>query len=122
VSPHLGRFFSEDEEVENSPAVVLSHGLWQRRFGGSKDALSRTVVVDGIGRQVVGVAPADFFFGANAELWLPLNLKLPAAPRVAGRNTWVAGRVRDGISIEQASGEMKSIADQLAREYPVNAG
>lgn len=122
VIPHLGRFFTESEEVADSNVVILSHGFWQRRFGGQKDVLGRPVVVDGVGRQVVGVAPADFFFAASADLWVPLNLRIPAAPRIAQRNTAIVGRLRDGIRIDQASREMKGIADELAKEFAVNAG
>lgn len=122
VRPYAGRFFSVQEEVENSHVVILSHGLWLRRFGGAKDVLARTIVVDGTSRQIIGIAPSDFFFAANAELWVPLNLRVPRNPRTSAYNLAVTGRLRNGIPVEQASKEIKAIAAQLAREYPANSG
>ena len=122
VRPERGRFFEEEEEVENSTVVILSHDFWKRRFGESDSVLNASLIVDGIGRRVIGVVPRGFFFAANADLWLPLNLRIPPSPRAPARNTAVVGRVRPGIPMEQASNEMKNIADQLAKEHPVNAG
>jgi macrolide transport system ATP-binding/permease protein len=62
VTPALGRTFSPDEEQRRERVVVLSHGLWQRRFGASRDAIGRTLEIDGEGFQVIGVMPAVFYF------------------------------------------------------------
>ncbi len=122
VRPYAGRFFSTKDEIANANVVILSHGLWRNRFGGSTNALGQAIVVDGSARQIIGIAPRDFFFAANAELWLPLNLSTPRNARTPGRNLAVTGRVRDNVTIDQASNEIKVIAAQLAREFQGNAG
>lgn len=122
VRPPAGRFFSNSEEVADSNVVVISDGFWKRRLGGAKDVLSQKIIVDGISRQVIGIAPAGFFFAANADLWLPMNTSIPRNALPPGRNMAVAGRLSEGATIEQAAGEMKTIAEQLAREIPENEG
>ncbi len=122
VRLHLGRSFRVQEEVANSNVIILSHGLWLRRFGGRADALGKTILVDGVAQEIVGIVPPEFFFTAPAEAWLPLDLSFPRTPRTANRGTAIAGRLRPGVSFEQATGEMQTITSQMAREFPVNGG
>lgn len=122
VRPFAGRFFEVEKQVDKSNVVIIGYDLWQRRFGGSLQVLNRTVIIDGIARQIIGITPRDFFFAANAEVWIPLNLSIPRVPRTLSRNTAVVGRLKPGVNVEGASNEIKVIAEQLAREHPVNAG
>jgi len=75
VAPALGRVYTADEDLPDTPpVVVLSHALWQRRFGGDRAALGRTLQIDGRAREIIGVMPAGFDFPEAAEFWLPLGL------------------------------------------------
>ncbi|MCI0414674.1 ABC transporter permease [bacterium] len=118
VQRYAGRFFTEEEQVENSPVAILSHNLWTRRFGGAADVIGQTIIVDGIARQIVGIAPPGFFFSADSEFWTPLNLSAPRQPRSPVRNVAVAGRLKEGVTVAQAAQEMSSIAEQLSFEFP----
>src|SRR5215216_1768167 len=74
VRPLLGRGFTKDDEVFGSHrVVVLSHGLWKRRFGGKAEIVGQAITMNGLPYTVVGVAPAGFRFPETAELWVPLS-------------------------------------------------
>lgn len=122
VRPQIGRTFHTREEIANSPVMMISHGMWQRRFGGTPGVLGKMVVVDGIAREIVGVAPLDFFYSAPAELWLPMDLSGSRSVRSPNRAIAVTGRLRTGVTFEQASREMQTISAQMAKEFPGNAG
>ncbi len=119
VDPQLGRQFSASEAEPVAPDVVLlSHGYWQRRFGGSPDVVGRTISVEGYPTTIVGVMPADFRFRYDTEIWLPIR---EGYMDTAGRtsHSWqIVGRLRAGISIEQAQAQVDVISEQLAEAYP----
>jgi putative ABC transport system permease protein len=127
VSPVLGRGFTPEEEVTGHNRVaVISHGLWQRRFGASPQAIGQTLVIAGNPFTVVGVAPAGFKTPAldakPAQLWIPIVFNLDPTAR---RSDWlsVVGRLKPGSSVEQARAELSALAARLADEYPgTNAG
>jgi putative ABC transport system permease protein len=113
----LGRTYRHGEE--EAAVAVLSHRLWQRRFGGDPAVVGRTITLDGRDRTVVGVMPADFHsLGTKADLWVPIRL-----PPEGGRFLQVIGRLRPGTTLEQARTEMRAIGRRLAERYPaVNTG
>jgi len=118
VEPQLGRPFSTDEDVQGRDLVaVISHGLWQRNFGGEPEVLGKTVVVNGQSRVVVGVAPRDFAFPRDTELWLPIAIDWQEEDRGHG---WVVpyGRIRHDLSFEEARTDLERIASQLRDEQP----
>ena len=120
VAPARGRWFSADEDQAGSAArvAVISHGLWQRRFGGRADIVGHTLRLDENTWTVIGVMPAEFAIPNNpAEVWLPLRLVADPAKRDA-RYLRVLARLRDGVAVEQADRELAGIAAALAREYP----
>ena len=121
VKPILGRSFRQDEDApQNDQVIVLSHGMWQRRFGGRPDILNRTLVLNGIPMTVVGVMPAGFAFPTReVEYWTPIGLDSANLPRGAHYLSVIA-RLGDGRSIEQATAEMTTIAERLATQYPQN--
>jgi putative ABC transport system permease protein len=127
VGPILGRsFLAEDEEWGRNRVVILSHGLWQRQFGGGPDILGRPIQLDGVAFTVVGILPAGFEPPIpNVELWRPLALA-PDNPTRAGRNTRLftplLARLKPGVTVEQADQELKSIAYRLAQAYPQTNG
>ncbi|HKP86343.1 MAG TPA: ABC transporter permease [Blastocatellia bacterium] len=122
VNPILGRtFIAGEDQPGNERVVVLSHRLWQRRFGGDASAIGQQVTLDGNGYTVIGVMPPDFqfapFWATRAEMWSPLNL----APRVndrQGRSLRVFARLKSDVTREQAQAEMDAITARLEQQYP----
>jgi len=110
VPPALGRsLIEEDGGPGGEPVLVLSHGLWQRLFSGDPEALGKTLRVDGVSRRVVGVMPEGFHFpAADTELWLPLVVD-PANLSVSNFNYPGIGRLRPGVSIEQAGRDLSAL-------------
>jgi putative ABC transport system permease protein len=119
VAPALGRTFRAQEDVpKQNNVVMLSHGMWQRRFGGDPQVLGRTIRLSGGPSTVVGVMPADFYFPNRAtEFWRPLGIN-PADATRGGHFLATIARLKDGVSLEQANTEMLGIAARLAQQYP----
>lgn len=122
VAPAMGRGFHPEEDAPNQNAVVvLSHGMWQRRFGGDPSILGRSITVSGTPMTVIGVMPAGFFFPSReSEFWRPIGLASAGATR-GGHYLGVIARLEPGVSREQADAEMKTIAQRLAVQYPNNS-
>jgi putative ABC transport system permease protein len=123
VPPLLGRTFTADEEETKARVVVLSHGLWQRRFGSSSDVLDKTLEIDGVSSQVIGVMPRHFQFpGKDTQVWEPQTLgpNWEREKTQRGTSFWrVIGRLKPLASLEQAQVEMNTIANRLEQAYPV---
>jgi macrolide transport system ATP-binding/permease protein len=120
VHPTLGQDFHPGEDRLGGPNVLLlSYSTWLNRFGGNRNAIGRTVNLDGTAFTVIGVLPGNFSFApaGNAEFWVPINVLSPHERSRDFFEFWGIGRLRDGISISSALEEMKAIADQLHREY-----
>jgi putative ABC transport system permease protein len=123
LRPLIGRLYTEANEAPGNDAVVLlSQGLWQRRFGGAGDVLGKTITLNGQSHEIIGVMPPTLQVPAEAVLWKPL------APTEGARNArggfWlpVIGRLKPGISVEQAQTEMSAIATRLEEAFPSNRG
>jgi putative ABC transport system permease protein len=118
VAPALGRSFRADEDLPGKDTVmVLSHGLWQRRFNGDPKVLGQSVTLNGAPVTIVGVMPAGFTFAGDSEFWRPLALNPGKATR-GGHFLGVIARLKPGVTIERAGIEMKTIAERLAIQYP----
>jgi putative ABC transport system permease protein len=111
VPPALGRAFTEEEDRPKGPrAVILGHALWRQRFGGDPSILGRTVTIDGVARQVVGVMPAGFAFPTPAmQVLVPMRVD---RNDLGGFNTPGIGRLRPGVTPEQAA---RDLAARLPR-------
>jgi putative ABC transport system permease protein len=127
VQPVVGRAISpEDDAKPGAPRIaVLSHALWQRRFGGDPRVLGGSLVLDGESYQVVGVMPARFHgLTDEADLWLPVTMgnEILGNPRFLDRRgvRWLTAlaRLKPGVSQAQAQHEMDALDAALAREYP----
>ena len=126
VRPQLGRFFVPEEEAAgHAPVVVISHGLWQRRFGGDPSAVGKTLALDGQTYAVVGVAPAGFQYPDKTEAWLPPFQRVPTlsaqmdVERARGFGFLSAvGLLKPGVSVRQAHDEMQIITARLRQQYP----
>jgi putative ABC transport system permease protein len=124
----LGRDFTPEEDTPSGwHVLLLSHGFWKEKFGGQKEVLGRTVMLNQISYQIVGVLPEGFqpliFSSGNKvpQVWAPLgyDASLPIACRSCQHLQSVA-RLRDGVSLDQARSEMNTIASHLAREFPTD--
>jgi predicted permease len=123
VAPELGRVIQSGEDVAGGfRSLVLTHGFWQRRYGGSPQALGQTLTVNGDAHTIVGVMPATFSLpGIPAELFIPLQLDFSALPR--GRSLLTVARIKAGLSLDAARADMDRVAAQLATERrQLNAG
>jgi predicted permease len=118
VAPAAGRFFAPGENLEGADnVVVLSHALWRSRFGGSSDAVGRSIVIESRPRLVVGVAPAGFAFpNPDTSFWLPYVIPLPKDPQQRG--LWVfpaLARLKPGMTPLQAAAEGTAAARAVPR-------
>ena len=119
VSAAIGRTFAPGEdELGRSDEVVLSHGIWQRTFGGDPAVLGKTLKLDGRNCTVIGVMPRDYNFPVSAEVWTPMTLTPKLKNERMGRSVVAIGRLKPGVSRAQAASEMQSIARRIAEQYP----
>jgi putative ABC transport system permease protein len=118
VQPILGRSFTPEEAEQQQRLVLISHRFWLARFGGSRDAIGATLVVNGLPSQVVGVLPADFQISRlDADLWEPHTTQRA----VRGSQTWfVIGRLHPGATFVQAQAEMSAIVRRLNDRLPTS--
>jgi predicted permease len=115
-----GRDLNEADAAPGAPAVVLiGHRVWTSRFGGEASVIGREIRIDGTPTTIVGVLPESFGFPQTGELWLPMPIE-PPAERGRGGTVRVIGRLREGVSQEQAAAELRGIAGQLAQEHEAN--
>src|SRR5258705_5678921 len=126
MEPERGRFFiTADEVASHAPVVVVSHGLWQRRFGGDESLVGKPITLDGNSYTVVGIAPPGFQYPDKIDVWLP---PFRLAPTMSERQdpTQVRGfgmlaavaLLKPGVSLPQAVSEMETITTRLRQQYP----
>ena len=122
VAPALGRTFGTGEgDAGGARAAILSHGLWQTRFGGDPAIVGRTVMLNSVSHEVLGVMPASFAHPETAVVWTPLAPSERLAPFMQSRTAYwlqVVGRLKPGIDRRAAQSEMDTIAAALERQYP----
>jgi putative ABC transport system permease protein len=119
VTPALGReFLPPESEPGGARVVVLSHALWERRFGGDPRVVGATLTVDGEPRTVVGVMPAGFAFVADADVWAPMVRGESFASARQFHNWLLVGRLRPGVSVSRAQADVTVIMRRLAEAYP----
>src|SRR5262245_35903800 len=118
VNPAIGRGFTKEEDSPNGERVaILSAGLWRRRFGSDPSVAGKSVSINGDPYTVVGVAPEDFRYGdGQLDVFVPMRVNPAGADQ--GHNYTVLGRLKTGVSREQAQAEMKSVFDQFKAAYP----
>ncbi|MFL6255011.1 MAG: ABC transporter permease [Pyrinomonadaceae bacterium] len=127
VAPALGRgFLPEEEQTGHNRVVVISHGLWQRRFGSDPNVVGRQITITGNVHTIVGVAPAGFRTPVPGpkppDLWFPIAFRFDESLRRSDFLN-VVGRLKAGATVEQARAELESVAARLAQEHPgTNAG
>jgi putative ABC transport system permease protein len=119
VAPILGRTFTADEDQpDHDLVVILSYGLWQRRFGGDPNIMGQTLMLNNRPRVVIGIMPKGFQFPEVAEAWGPLAL----TPKIFTRTDHgieAIARLKPGVTLEQAQAEMINIASNIELQNPV---
>jgi putative ABC transport system permease protein len=122
VQPVLGRSFSTEDASQPERQVLISDRFWHARFGASSDAIGATIVLDGLPSRIIGVIPAGFQIATvNAAVWEPLTMSKDWETRhsVRGSQTWfVIGRLRPGVTVDQAQAEMSALARRLNEQLP----
>ncbi|MBA3295777.1 MAG: ABC transporter permease [Acidobacteria bacterium] len=119
VQAALGRTFTAEEETRgNHRRAVLSHDLWQRRFGGDRGILGTAVMLDAEQFEIIGIAPAGFAFPMGADMWAPLAFDFKTAARRDARNLTVVGRLATGRSLDHARVQIAVVAQRLEQQYP----
>jgi putative ABC transport system permease protein len=125
VDPILGRTFVPEDDGDGKPPVaVLSYALWQRRFGGQPGIVGQPITLNGVKYTVIGVMPSNFQFhmkqrsgtGRPADLWTILPMPLDSNER--GRFLATVARLKDGVTVEHADAELRTIAARLSDEFP----
>jgi putative ABC transport system permease protein len=120
AQPLLGRtFLSEDGEPGKDHVIVLSHRLWEKRFASDQSVVGRSVNLNGRPYTIVGVMPPEFAHpGTFVDLWTPLTLEANWYENRKLHVLHVVARLRPGVELPQAQREMKTLTDELARQYP----
>jgi predicted permease len=119
----LGRTFAPDErEGKNEKVCVLSDGLWRRRYGADPGVVGKAVTIDGASYTVVGVMPKSYRFPSGVELWAPLVLTPKQRADRGARYLRTVGRLRPGVSVEQASSEIAALGERQSRDFPLTNG
>ena len=116
VSPALGRPFTHEEDMPGGARVViLSDGLWRRDFGADKEMIGKTVQLNGQPLTVVGVMPPQFRFNSNPDIFVPMRAQ---AGNNVDPNAEVVGRLKPGVTLQQAQAELKVIAEKYRAAFP----
>lgn len=116
ASPLIGRAMQPGDDASSAPRVaVLSENLWRRHFGESRDILGKIIQLQNIAATVVGVMPASFQYPAESDVWI----NLPVVPSGRGQfHFYGLGRLKPGVSIQQAQAELDSLAHRIESQYP----
>ena len=123
VEPVMGGTWPDSYDHSRHFSVVISHGLWQRRFGGDPNVRTRTMTLDGAeGYEILGVAPPDLTFPSRSDLFRSIGIAADpkAYLRRDRRYVWVVGRLGNRVSFRQAQDGLDRLAQQLERTYPAS--
>ena len=123
VSPIMGRDFTADDNnpgAENT--TILGYEIWKRDFSGDPNIVGQSVRINGKAATVIGVMPQNFKFPISEELWVPLYNEFPLVPREDPRANnsapQIIGRLKDGVSLDQANAEFSALAKRMAKDNP----
>ncbi len=122
ITAPLGRTFApEEDRAGGTQVALLSYGFWRRHFAGSPEVLGKSITLDNQSYTIIGVLPADYQLLVPADVYVPFE---PWAKTLPDDRNWhpgitAVGRLRTGVTLPQAQSEMKTIAGNLAQEYPI---
>ena len=119
VRPKMGRtFLPEEEQPGKEQEIILSYGLWERRYASDPNILNKIVKVDGKSFTIVGVMDKGFDFPMPVEAWMPLALNMKQRSERNAHMIWILGKLKPGVSVPQASAEMSGLAQREADAHP----
>jgi putative ABC transport system permease protein len=118
VKPLIGRVFTEEEDEKGALVVVISHGLWQRRYGGSPDVLGRKITVNDSPYEVIGVMPREFYFmpARDIDMWMPASFPTWMRTNFGWHNAQVVARLKPGVTLELAQESMAALSRQVTEK------
>ena len=116
--PLLGRALAREDENGTTSAAVISHALWQKRYGGRENIIGDVLRLDGTGFTIVGVMPDRFRFPNRPDVWIPLPFTSPEFQSRGAHQLIAIGRLRENVSATTAQQEMSVIAARLEQAYP----
>ena len=122
TTPIIGRgFLAEEENADSARTIIISHGLWQRRFGNDPGVIGQTLTVNANTVTVIGVLPSTFEFEfpitRQIEIWMPMRISASNTNRQS-HYLYIIGRLRRTVPIDQAQAGMTVVANQLQQQYP----
>ena len=111
AQPLVGRVFTEDEDVQGVRVVVISHGLWQRRFGASPDVVGRTITLNDNPYEVIGVMPREFYFmpARDIDIWMPASFSAGMLRNFGWHDVHTVARLKPGVTLQQAQESMAAL-------------
>jgi putative ABC transport system permease protein len=117
--PLLGRVFTEDEDARGIRVVVISHGLWQRRFGGAGDVIGRKIILNDTPWEVIGVMPREFYFmpARDIDIWMPTSFSAAMLRNWGWHDVHCVARLKAGVTFRQAKEAMASLSLRVTTEY-----
>ncbi len=119
AKPLLGRGFFKDEDLPGADKVaIISYGIWQKDFYGDVDIIGRSVLLNNVSHNIVGVMSQDYKFPFGADLWIPRLKDFSSTTRKNSGKLTVFGRLKDDVTLEEALTELNGIASRLEQEYP----
>ena len=120
VQPALGRVIAAEDERPGAPAVaVLSHALWQTRYGGDPQIINRDIQLDGEKFTVIGVMPQGFqFFESDVRLWVPLGLTAQQSANRGAHYLKVVARLKPGVTLDQAQADLSAVMARVTKDHP----
>jgi putative ABC transport system permease protein len=120
AQPLLGRCFTEEDDAQGARVAVISHGLWQRRFGGSLGVLGRTIHLNDQPYEVIGVMPPQFYFlpARDIDIWTPTSWSAAQLRQFFRHDLWVVARLRPGVTLAQAREEMSALSLRVTAHLP----
>jgi putative ABC transport system permease protein len=122
IPAQLGRVFTSEEDASGAFVAVISDALWRSQFAGRHDVIGQSLRLNGTPHEIVGVMPAGFEFPyRGAGVWVPLALT-PQDQERGAHSFWVAGRLKDSVTFEQAQGEIERLGAELRQRHVENRG
>ena len=121
VQAELGRWFTPEEDVPGGPAVaILSHDIWANRYGSDPDVIGRSVPMNGVSTEIVGVMPAGFGFPSDTRAWLPFGLDRSNEGGRGSHGYYAIGRLAPGMTMADLDAELEVIKERWAQEFEHN--
>ncbi len=119
IKPIMGRnFYPEENQPGKDGVAIITHSLWQRRFGGDPNIINKTITINTIARTIIGVMPERFNFPKGAEIYAPIPLRPELMSNRTNHSYYVIGRLKPGVAIESAQAEIDNITGRLAQQFP----